>query len=133
MTMITFGEHVVLRFQKMDNIFPLNNLEQGIGENSLEKNIENNNFDVDEHGNIFMQPLEPTSILRCWVFLKRNWIETKEKSTWSKTLMTYYMNERRIGFWLKGLWFMWIETFPLDFSIFMMNIVCIFDIGQYTN
>jgi hypothetical protein len=63
--MITFGEHVVLRFQKMDNIFPLNNLEQGIGENSLEKNIENNNFDVDEHGNIFMQPLEPTSILRC--------------------------------------------------------------------
>ncbi len=40
----------------MDNIFPLNDLQQGIGENSLEKNVENNNFDVDEHGNIFMQP-----------------------------------------------------------------------------
>jgi hypothetical protein len=56
----------------MNNIFPLNDLEQGIGENSLERNVENNNFDVDEHGNIFMQPLEPTSILRYRVFLKRN-------------------------------------------------------------
>jgi hypothetical protein len=49
----------------MDNIFPLNDLEQRIGENSLEMNVENNNFDLDEHENIFMQPLKPTSILRC--------------------------------------------------------------------
>jgi len=54
--MITNGEHVILRFQKMDNIFPLNDLEQGLGENSLEKNIENKFFDVDELGNILMQP-----------------------------------------------------------------------------
>jgi hypothetical protein len=56
----------------MNNIFPLNDLEQGIGENSLERYVENYNFDVDENGNIFMQPLEPTSILRYRVFLKRN-------------------------------------------------------------
>jgi len=37
----------------------------------LEKNVENNNFDVDEHGNIFMQPWEPTSILRYWILLKK--------------------------------------------------------------